>query len=43
MTLQRKLVKHARRLVVQLAEVAVPREFWERMLGRIGNLVLESG
>src|SRR5215217_7913281 len=33
-----KLVRHARRLVFQMAEVAVPRDVWGAMLERIGRL-----
>ena len=49
-TVQQKLIKvgarvvqHARRIIFQLAEVAVPRELWRTMLGRIEELVWESG
>ena len=33
-----RLVRHARRLVFQLAEVAVPREVFQQVLERIGGL-----
>ena len=33
-----RLVRHARRLVFQLAEVAVPREVFRQVLERIGGL-----
>ncbi len=33
-----RLVRHARRLVVQLAEVAVPRDVFRQVLERIGGL-----
>ncbi len=33
-----RLVRHARRLVFQLAEVAVPREVFRQVLGRSGGL-----
>jgi hypothetical protein len=32
------MARHARRLVFQLAEVAVPREVFQEVLGRIGRL-----
>ena len=35
---QHYLVRHARRLVFQLAEVAVPREAFRQVLERIGGL-----
>jgi hypothetical protein len=38
-----KLVRHARRLVFQMAEVAVPRDVWGAMLERIGRLRLVPG
>jgi hypothetical protein len=37
------LVRHARRLVLQMAEVAVPRNGWVAMLERIGRLRLVPG
>ncbi len=37
------LVRHARRLVLQLAEVAVPSEVWVSVLERIGVLRLAPG
>ena len=33
-----RLVRHARRLVLQMAEVAVPRELFEQILSRIRML-----
>ena len=33
-----RLVRHARRLVFQLAEVAVPREVFRQVLERVGGL-----
>ena len=33
-----RLVRHARRLVFQLAEVAVPKEVFRQVLERIGGL-----
>jgi hypothetical protein len=33
-----RLVRHARRLVFQLAEVAVPRDLFQGLLERIGRL-----
>ena len=33
-----RLVRHARRLVFQLAEVAVPKEVFRQVLDRIGEL-----
>ena len=38
-----RLVRHARRLVFQLAEVAVPREVFRQVLDRIGRLCLAPG
>jgi hypothetical protein len=38
-----RLVRHARRLVFQLAEVAVPRALFEGVLERIGRLCLTPG
>jgi Transposase DDE domain group 1 len=38
-----KLVRHARRLIFQMAEVAVPRDVWGAMLERIGRLRLVPG
>jgi hypothetical protein len=38
-----RLVRHARRLVFQMAEVAVPREVWVSVLKRIGCLRLVPG
>ena len=38
-----RLVRHARRLVFQLAEVAVPREVFSALLERIGRLPLTPG
>ena len=38
-----RLVRHARRLVFQLAEVAVPREVFAALLERIGRLALAPG
>jgi len=38
-----RLVRHARRLVFQLAEVAVPKEPFQVMLERIGRLRLATG
>ena len=35
-----KVVRHARYVVFQLAEVAVPRQLFARFLGRIGRLRL---
>jgi hypothetical protein len=33
-----KVVRHARAVTFQMAEVAVPREWFEAILGRIGRL-----
>ena len=38
-----RLVRHARRLIFQLAELAVPREIWALVLGRISGLRLVPG
>ena len=38
-----KVVHHAGYVVFQLAEVAVPRELFAKMLARIGRLRFESG
>jgi Transposase DDE domain group 1 len=38
-----RLVRHARRLVLQMAEVAVPRDVWMAILERIGGLRLVPG
>jgi hypothetical protein len=38
-----RLVRHARRLVFQLAEVAVPREVFQGVLERIGGLHAAPG
>ena len=38
-----QLVRHARRLVFQLAEVAVPRDVFRQVLERIGGLHAEPG
>jgi hypothetical protein len=38
-----RLVQHARRLVFQVAEVAVPRDVWVAMLGRNSCLRLVQG
>ena len=38
-----RLVRHARRLVFQLAEVAVPKEVFQGVLERIGRLCLAPG
>jgi hypothetical protein len=38
-----RLVRHARRLVFQLAEVAVLREMFAALLERIGRLALAPG
>jgi len=38
-----RLVRHARRLVFQLAEVAVPREVFQQVLERIGRLCAAPG
>ena len=38
-----RLVRHARRLVFQLAEVAVPREVFRQVLERIGGLHVAPG
>ena len=38
-----RLVRHARRLVFQLAEVAVPREVFRQVLERIGRLHAAPG
>ena len=38
-----RLVRHARRLVFQLAEVTVPRELFAAILGRISRLRLAPG
>jgi hypothetical protein len=38
-----RLVRHARRLVVQMAEVAVPRDVWMAILERVGGLRLVPG
>jgi Transposase DDE domain group 1 len=38
-----RLVRHARRLVFQVAEVAVPRGVWMAILERIGSLRLVPG
>lgn len=38
-----RLVRHARRLVFQMAEVAVPRDVWMAILERIGCLRLVPG
>ena len=39
----RRLVRHARRLVFQLAEVAVPRDVFRQVLKRIGGLHVAPG
>lgn len=39
----RRLVRHARRLVFQLAEVAVPRALFQGVLDRIGRLCPAPG
>ena len=38
-----RLVRHARRLVFQLAEVAVPRDVFRQVLERIGGLHAAPG
>ena len=38
-----RLVRHARRLVLQMAEVAVARDVWMAILERIGGLRLVPG
>ena len=38
-----RLVRHARRLVFQLAEVMVTREMFDEMLERIGRLRFNPG
>jgi hypothetical protein len=38
-----RLVRHARRLVVQMAEVTVPRDVWMAILERSGGLRLMPG
>jgi hypothetical protein len=38
-----RLVRHARRLVFQMAEGAVPRDVWAAVLGRISCLRLVPG
>ena len=38
-----RLVRHARRLVFQLAEVAVPRALFQTLLDRIGRLCPAPG
>ena len=38
-----KVVRHAGYVVFQMAEVAVPRELFGRILERIGRLRLEPG
>jgi hypothetical protein len=38
-----RLVRHARRLVLQMAEVAVPRDVWMALLERMGGLRLVPG
>jgi len=38
-----RLVRHARRLVFQLAEVAVPKEVFQGVLERIGRLCAAPG
>ena len=38
-----RLVRHARRLAFQLAEVAVPREVFQGVLERIGRLFIVPG
>ena len=38
-----RLVRHARRLVFQLAEVTVTRKMFDEMLERIGRLRLAPG
>jgi Transposase DDE domain group 1 len=38
-----RLVRHARRLIFQMAEVAVPRDVWVARLERIGCLRLVPG
>jgi hypothetical protein len=38
-----RLVRHARRLVLQMAEVAVPRDVWMAILARMGGLRLVPG
>jgi len=38
-----RLVRHARRLVFQLAEVAVPRALFQGVLDRIGRLCAAPG
>ena len=49
-TLQQKMIKvgarvvqHARRIIFQLAEIAVPRDLWRTMLERVEELVWDSG
>ena len=42
-TLRDKLVRHAGYVVLQMAEVAVPRELFGKMIERIGRLRLEPG
>jgi hypothetical protein len=38
-----RLVRHARRLVCRLSEVAVPRSLYAAILGRISRLSLAPG
>lgn len=38
-----RIVRHARRIVFQLAEVAMPRELFAAVLERIGRLCLAPG
>ncbi|MCP4184966.1 MAG: hypothetical protein GY761_16895 [Hyphomicrobiales bacterium] len=33
-----KAIRHARSIILQLAEVAVPRELWSQMLANISDL-----
>jgi hypothetical protein len=37
-----KVMRHSRKIVFQMAEVAVPRELFQTMLGRIGRLKLAT-
>jgi len=38
-----RIVRHARRIIFQLAEVAIPEELFAALLGRIARLVLAPG
>jgi hypothetical protein len=38
-----RMVRHARRIIFQLAEVAIPEDFFAALLGRIARLGLAPG